>query len=399
MSKKQLRNLIILLGSTTTVLAATIISPALPGMAAAFADTPNAEFLVRLTLTMPALFIAIGALFAGPLLDRLGRKPVLLISLIIYGVAGTAGYFLNDLISILVSRAVLGVAVAGVMTGFTTLILDYFSGDELNGFLGFQGAFIGLGGMVFLLVAGYLADIGWQYPFLVHLFALLLVPGLIFAIDEPQKIEKPLDLDRPTSTFPWVKLIPIYITVFLGMVIFFIFPVQVPFYLSSAGEISSSRVGLALSLNTLSSVIFALAYGWLKSRYSFQLIYGLAFLAFALNHFIISLSPAYNIVVTGLLIGGLGIGLFPPNGSGWIASVVPAESRGKAIGGMTSVLFLGQFFSPILTQPLINSFGLAGLFRIVGGLSMLIVLVFAFYSLRGSDSSLLEKDKMQQQMM
>ncbi len=49
------RDLTILLGSTTTVLAATIISPALPGMAAAFADVPNADFLVRLTLTRSTL--------------------------------------------------------------------------------------------------------------------------------------------------------------------------------------------------------------------------------------------------------------------------------------------------------------------------------------------------------
>ena len=96
-SKDNLRNLTILFGSTLTVLAATIISPSLPRMAAAFADTPNAEFLVRLTLTLPALFIAIGAIFAGVLLDTIGRKPVILVSLALYGIAGSAGYFIDDL--------------------------------------------------------------------------------------------------------------------------------------------------------------------------------------------------------------------------------------------------------------------------------------------------------------
>ncbi|MCK5313540.1 MAG: MFS transporter, partial [Anaerolineales bacterium] len=163
-SRTNLRNLTILLGSTTTIMAATIISPALPGMAEAFADIPNADFLVRLTLTMPALFIAFGALIVGYLLDRWGRKPVLIISLILYGLAGTAGFFLDSLSTSLVSRAMLGLAVAGIMSGFVTLILDYFKGSELNRFLGLQGAFIGLGGMVFLLFAGFLAEIGWQYP-------------------------------------------------------------------------------------------------------------------------------------------------------------------------------------------------------------------------------------------
>ena len=175
-NRTRLRNLTILLGSTTTVLAATIISPALPDMARAFQDTANADFLVRLTLTMPALLVALAAPFAGILLDRWGRKPVLAAALLLYAVAGTAGFFLDSLMAILLSRALLGLAVAGIMSGFITLILDYFEGDDLNRFMGYQGAFIGLGGMVFLLAAGFLADVGWRLPFLVHLFALVVLP-------------------------------------------------------------------------------------------------------------------------------------------------------------------------------------------------------------------------------
>jgi MFS family permease len=379
-SKTNLRNLTILLGSTTTVLAAIIISPALPSMAEAFADVPNVDFLVRLTLTIPALFIAIGALFAGALLDQQGRKPVLIVSLILYALAGTAGFFLTSLTLILVSRAVLGLAVAGIMSGFTTLILDYFKGSELNKFLGLQGAFIGLGGMVFLLVAGFLADIGWQYPFLVHLFAFLILPGVMLFIDEPEvesQVKGASATATPTAAFPWRKLAPIYATAFMGMVIFFIFPVQIPFYLSANSDVSSSQVGLALSLNTLSSIFIALQYQRLKARFSFQTIFILVFLTFALNHLVVSFSSSYLIVVAGLLIGGLGIGLFPPNTAGWLASITPAELRGKAVGGMTSVLFLGQFFSPIITQPVVAQVGLAGMFAVFTGVALLVAALFA----------------------
>ena len=371
------RNLTILLGSTTTVLAATIISPALPGMAEAFTETPNADFLVRLTLTMPALFIAIGALFAGFLLDRRGRKPVIIASLIIYGLAGTASFFLNSLMAILISRAVLGFAVAGIMSGFTTLILDYFKGDELNQFLGLQGAFIGLGGMLFLLAAGFLADIGWQYPFLVHLFAFLILPGVIFTIDEPQLTAINLTTTSKNTAFPWKKLLPVYATAFVGMIIFFIFPVQVPFYLTANSDISSSQVGFALSLQTLSSVFIALLYQRLKARYSFQGLFVMIFLIFGISHLIISLSPAYAVVIIGLLISGLGIGLFAPNGSGWLATLAPAELRGKAVGGLTSMIFLGQFFSPIFAQPFVEQITLAGMFAVAAAAALLITIPFA----------------------
>jgi len=382
MNKTNLRNLTILVGSTTTVLAATIIAPALPEMASVFQDVPHADFLVRLTLTMPALFIALGALFAGVLLDRGGRKPVLIASLLLYGVAGTAGFVLDSLSAILISRALLGLAVAGIMSGFTTLILDYFSGVELNRFMGYQGAFIGLGGMVFLLMAGVLADIGWRYPFLVHLFAFAVLPGVLFAIDEPQ-IQRGTS-ETVKSPFPWKKLAPIYVTSFVGMVIFFIFPVQIPFYLTSESGISNSQVGLALSLQTLSSVFMALQYQRLKARLSFSAIFALIFLTFSLNDAIVSLTGSYGFVIMALMIGGLGIGLFPPNSSVWLASVTPPALRGRAVGGMTSAIFLGQFFSPIFTQPFVQELGMAGTFCIAAGVSLLIAGVFFAIAMRQS---------------
>lgn len=376
-SKTTLRNFTILLGSTTTILAGTILSPALPGMAEAFSDVPNAEFLVRLTLTMPALSVAIGALFVGFVLDRWGRKPVLVVSLILYGLAGTSGFVLESLSAILVSRALLGLAVAGVMSGFLTLILDYFKGSELNRFLGLQGAFISLGGMVFLLLAGVLAEIGWQYPFLIHLFAFAILLGVLFFVDEPEVTATDPTTSSKKAPFPWRKLAPVYVAAFVGMAIFLIFPVQIPFYLSANSDVSSSQVGLALSLQSLFSVFFALRYQRLKARYSFFAIFSLIFLSFSLNHFVVSFSSAYIIVIVGLLTGCVGIGLFAPSVSGWLSSIAPAEVRGKAVGGMTSMIFLGQFFSPVITQPFINQVGLAATFAVAGVVALLMTLFFA----------------------
>jgi MFS family permease len=380
-NRTMLRNITILLGGTCSVLAAVMISPALPGMAQAFADVPNADFLVRMVLTMPALFVALGALFVGGLLDRWGRKPVLVVSLVIFVLAGCAGFVLDSLMMILVSRALLGLAVAGIMSGFMTLIMDYFEGDELNKFLGLNGASVCLGGILGLVASGFLADIGWRFPFLIHLIALLILPGVIFAINEPQKT-KDVNLEIEQAALPWRQLIPIYATAFMCTVLFFIFPAQLPFYLTENNNIEASQVGMALALPTVIGLVFALLYQRFRARFSFQTIAAIIFLAYSATHLMLSASSAYGMVILSLLFGGVGMGLLSPNNSGWLADVAPVEVRGRAVGMLTCSIFLGQFFSPIISEPFVQTLGLASTFGLMACVSLLVASVFVIVAMK-----------------
>jgi MFS family permease len=177
----------LLLTSTLTVMSGATIAPSLPAMQEYFADVPNSALLVRLVLTIPALFIAIGGLFAGQLVDRLGRKPLLIGSALLYGIAGSSGFLLNSLGAILVGRALLGLSVAGIMTGVTTLIADYYTGQTRANFMGLQAAFMGLGGVVFLSVGGFIADLNWRFPFLIYLSAWAILIAIALTIYEPER--------------------------------------------------------------------------------------------------------------------------------------------------------------------------------------------------------------------
>ena len=115
--------------ATLTVMSTMAIAPSLPPMARAFAGTPHAELLAKLTLTIPAIVIAICAPLAGWVIDRYGRLPMLYTSMVLYGAAGAAGYFLESLYGILASRILLGFAIAGAMTTTQTLAGDYFHGE------------------------------------------------------------------------------------------------------------------------------------------------------------------------------------------------------------------------------------------------------------------------------
>ncbi len=313
-NRVQFRNGTLLLGSAMTVLAGATIAPALPEMSLAFQDIPNADFLVRMLLTVPALFSAIGAPFSGILLDRWGRKPVLVVAVILYGLAGASGYVLGSLYGILAGRALLGLAVAGTASGFTTLIADYFSGRKLTKFLGYQAAFMAFGGAVFLLVGGLLADIGWRLPFLLYLYAFGILLGVLFAIDEPQ-IQREAGEQQAqddTAAVPYRRVAPIYALAFTATMLFFIGPVLLPFLLTNLGDISTSEIGLALAVSVLFAGIVSLQFQRVKQRLSFQAINIVVFLAIGLGSVIIGISSEYAGILIGLAISGIGVGLSLP---------------------------------------------------------------------------------------
>ncbi len=66
-----------------------------------------------------------------------------------------------------------------------------------------------------------------------------------------------------------------------------------------------------------------------------------------------------------------------PNMTVWISSTVPDVFRGKALGGLSTALFLGQFLSPILSQSLTKSLGLGGVYVFTGAILTILGLVFA----------------------
>jgi MFS family permease len=185
--------LTLLLASSLTVMSGATVSPSLPAMKqqfeSAISDPDLRTTLVKLVITLPALFIVIGSPIAGLIVDRFGRKPLLLITAILYGFAGSSGLYLESLPTILVGRAVLGLAVAGVMVSATTLIADYYSGSARAAFMGLQAGFMGLGGVVFLTIGGALAQQNWHYPFGIYLFAWLIVPLIVLFILEPTRGE------------------------------------------------------------------------------------------------------------------------------------------------------------------------------------------------------------------
>src|SRR5215218_6920004 len=75
---------ILLLSSCLSVLGAVLLAPVLPRIEDAFAGTAGAHALTPMVLTAPALVIGLTATGAGRIVDRLGRKRLLVWALVVY---------------------------------------------------------------------------------------------------------------------------------------------------------------------------------------------------------------------------------------------------------------------------------------------------------------------------
>lgn len=384
-TREFLRLSTLLLGSTMTVMAGATISPALPQIDAVFQATPHAKLMVKLLLSVHALFIAISAPFIGLLMDRYGRKPVLIVSVTLYGLAGSSGFFLDTLYGIIVGRAFLGIAVAGIMSGFTTLIGDYFKGDKLNKVMGLQAAFAGFGGLIFLSMGGFLADIGWRYPFLIYFFAFLVLPGVVVFLYEPhirKKVKNDSNDKDATTITPFKLVLSIYGLAFFGMLVFYMVPVQLPFHMKGMGDISNTQIGIAIGIMTLIGALSSMQFKRLRTTLSHPQIYMLFALFMGVGYGLLSLATSYWLLLVGLVIAGAGFGLLMPNVNVWLVSFVPASVRGKFVGGLATSFLLGQFVSPLLMEPLVRTIGVGNSFGLVGGLLITVAAGFLLYSCR-----------------
>lgn len=370
--------LTLLLVSSLTIMSIITISPALPQIVLAFPEVKNANFLVKLILTIPALMIALFSPITGRLIDRYGRLKILWFSLFLYAVAGSAGYYLGNLYEILISRILLGISVGMSMTIVVTLIADYFEGMERQKFVGLQIAFMSMGGILFIGLGGILSDIGWRYPFLIYLTALVILPLSIMHLREPA-IPAKTNQSAKNIKAPGIIWLLFFNTMIMWIIFFFI-PVQIPFYLKALGIEKNALIGAAIATSTLFSAISSFSYSKIKQRFSFLSIFSIGYLLMAAGFVCIAISHTYLLVVVAMMLSGLGMGMMIPNTNMWVMKIVPPEIRGKEIGKLTTFWFLGQFLSPIIIFPILNVLSLSATFMLAAGFLLLISIgFFAFY--------------------
>jgi len=356
--------LFLLLSAMMILMGGAAVAPALPLISAAFPDA--SETSISLIVTLPALAIAITGIFLGILSDRIGKIRVLAASVAIFTIAGSSGYYLTSIPAILAGRFILGIGIAGIICTTSSLIVCYYDGISRARVLGYQAAAMGAGVLVLETAGGLLAGISWRASFLIYLLGIVILAGILLTMKEPARpdYDERMSLPgearaAPGETFPAAPLLPAYITLFMGNLLFFLMPTKFPYLIAHMdaarilGENTALTTGLFLGIGGCASAVLGIFYGRIAWRFHRYTILTMTLLAFGLGLCILGSATSLVMVGLAVILVGIGEGLLMPTILTWIAAITPHQYLGRAMGGFSVSLNIGQFASALAVVPVI----------------------------------------------
>jgi len=341
---------VIFASTLVAVMGVSLISPALPAVQEAWNISESQASLLLSAFTLPGIFLTLPI---GLLADRIGRKPILIPALIVFGLSGGAIIIISDFTLILVLRAIQGAASSAIVMLTVTLLGDLFTGEQRRVLIGTNAAILAVGAAGYPLLGGALATFAWSAPFACFLLALLVaIPGITL-LEEPNRdginsnssIRK--FLTGPTSMTPFVIL---YLAIFgIFVILYGAQLTAVPFLLANEYQLSSAGIGLLVGLPAVSMGMTALQGDRvLRVLTSFQSI-ALGFVSYGIGLAVVAITDSIYVVAGALLLFGLGQGLAEPITDTALNERAPDEFRGSIMSIRTSVLRLGTTIGPPLS--------------------------------------------------
>ncbi|RWR09757.1 MFS transporter [Paenirhodobacter populi] len=138
------------------------VQPILPVLAADFGIGAASS---SLAMTLTTIALAVGLVFSGPISDSLGRKPVMLFSMVSTGLLMIALAFAPSWHVLLVIRTLIGLLLGGITAINLTYLAEEVTPHSLGRAVGLVLAGNSVGGMISRVGVGVAAEhMDWHYP-------------------------------------------------------------------------------------------------------------------------------------------------------------------------------------------------------------------------------------------
>lgn len=371
--------------SLLTVMAGAAISPALGTISQAF--TQASPLLIKLIITLPALFIILTSLFFNYLITKMPPKKIALLGLILYTTGGCLAFFVNDINVLLICRAILGIGVGLIMPLSTGFISVLFEPSEHAQLMGYSSAMNNLGGIIATSLSGVLVSIDWHYAFLTYGLGIVVIilisrylPDVQFHTEQVQNKSHTQNQGSALNFNNVKTILPFAITVFIAMVVFYALPSNFSMVVNASGIVPVSLIGVIMSIQNLAAFITGMSLSLFIKRFK-RMTPLVAAVGLCIGFIFESFSSSLLFTLLGLIAIGLGLGILIPSLNAQIARLMPKEKAPAAMSIMSIFTFLGQFSSPLILDSLSSGLKLLSLqspYYIAAGFSGLLLLILVF---------------------
>jgi ACDE family multidrug resistance protein len=358
------RLLVLLVAGSLTTMAGGVVAPILPEMIQQLNLDPA---LAGNLVSLHCLTIALFSPPLGIVADRIGHLRVLIPSLILYALFGTAGAFMHSLMPLLVVRGLLGAASGGIAAASLGILGNMYQGEARSQALGYATSTLTIMGIAFPLLGGWVGSFHWQWAF--GLYGIGLPLAILAARFLPEK-SSPKTKGEVKETGSKLRhvlgrpyTLRLLCTLSLVSIAMYAVVIYAPQYLKQTIDATSVINGIVLASRAIGAAIISafgakrLAQRWGRPT---TVAIGLGLMALTLSTIPV-LHQLGWILVTAVFFG-VGFGLVLPTLYGTLANLAPPDLKSSVLAAGTGAGFLGQFISPILLGPVLAFCGLAWVF-------------------------------------
>lgn len=320
-----------------------------------------------------------GALLGGRFADKIGRKSVLIFSILLFGIMSVLTAFASDYSLLLLIRFLTGLGMGGALPMMITLASEAVSEKYKGTAVSVMYSGIPFGGMLTSFVAMALAgDSEWRHIFYIGgLAPIFLIPLLMKMLPESNAyINKSNKTTVPYFEVLFAKerrfsTIQIWVSFFCTLVVLYFLLNWLPLLMGAQGlsKVEANYVQIGYNVGgIIGSIMMGVMLDRLRMSFVVKLIY--AGILFSLC--CLAISPSVGL----LALSAVGCGVFIVGGQsalyGLAAMFYPTEMRGTGVGAAVAIGRLGSFAGPLLAG-LLLSFGSSSTMVIGSSIPMILI--------------------------
>ena len=323
-----------------------------------------------LTLGLALAMTACGGVIFGFIGDRFGRKPTIIVAVVIYGIGSILCAASHTLLQLLVFRSFTGLGIGGEWAAGQSMVAETVPPDRRARYAAYVQVGAPLGAMLAAAAGGHIEPlIGWRHVFLLSSAPSFLVAVLVWrwlpesdmwlrnvaATSSAQRRwfgAASLDALRPYRRIIGL----LFMVLLVNSAAYWFTYTWMPSYLRIARKLTPQASGNLMIWMQAGALAGYAAFGALADRFGRRPVFSIYASLMALGLLPATLlwewaSAIHGLIRAALVVAGFGTGIWAGAGP-MISELLPTSVRNTALGFLLNVTRGIQFFTPLIITAL-----------------------------------------------